>query len=92
MRARPVTPSTALTGGIAEIACENAIEDQLKAPSTADFPDTNSKRISGGAFDVRGIVDSENAFGGTVRNYFGCTVAPAGYDKHRVTVNELTNN
>lgn len=92
VRPRPVAPSTALTAGIAEIACEKAIAQELKAPSTADFPDTNSRSTTGGSFDVRGVVDSENSFGGTVRSYFGCTVAPAGYDQHRVTINELTTS
>ncbi len=78
-----------LNSGIAEVACENAVKDRLKSPSTADFPDNNTRKNADGSFQVRGVVDSDNSFGATTRSYFGCTVIPAGIGQHRVTVDEL---
>ena len=74
----------------AEIFCEDKVREMLKSPSTADFPDTTATREQGGAFDVRGVVDSQNSFGATVRSTFGCTVTPINADQARVTVDELT--
>lgn len=61
------------------------IRDELRAPSTADFPmldgvDARSvpTTLPDGrcAFDVRTYVDAQNAFGGTVRADYLLTVTP----------------
>jgi hypothetical protein len=75
----------------AEIACEDAVRDRLKSPSTADFPDTTARKESG-TFDVRGVVDSQNTFGATVRTVFGCTVTPIDADRYTITVGELAES
>ncbi|WP_275792673.1 DUF2510 domain-containing protein [Prescottella equi] len=87
---KTLSPSrNSLNAGIAEVACEKAIKERLKSPASADFPDNNTRKKADGAFEVRGVVDSENGFGATMRSYFGCTVSPVGTDQHRVVVDEL---
>lgn len=84
-------PPRTFSPAAAEIACEDAVRERLKSPSTADFPDTNYRHEPGGVFDVRGTVDSQNGFGATVRSIFGCTVTPINADQARVTVDELVS-
>lgn len=55
----------------AEIACEQFVSDRLKAPATADYPDTLA--LGGPTnFTVRGVVDAENSFGAMIRSDFTC--------------------
>lgn len=49
--------------------CENAVKDELKAPSTAQF--SNER---GNSFVITGSVDSENGFGAMLRSEFKCTI------------------
>jgi len=51
--------------------CEAAIENRLKAPSTASF---DSSATGSGTWIVSGTVDAENSFGAMVRNAFECSV------------------
>lgn len=53
--------------------CENAVRDQLKAPSTADFS-VSTASLSSNKWIVTGSVDAENSFGATLRKDFQCTV------------------
>lgn len=85
-------PPRTFSPAAAEIACEDAVRERLKSPSTADFPDTNYRQESSGVFDVRGTVDSQNGFGATVRSIFGCTVTPINADRYTITVDELFSN
>lgn len=56
----------------AEVSCQQAVERELKAPSTASF--TRLRMIEAGpdGYLVSGTVDAENSFGGTVRMSWGC--------------------
>lgn len=60
----------------AYIACEDFVEDLLKAPSTADFSGYFGSSVSqtGNRYTVRGTVDAENSFGAAIRSNFTCTV------------------
>lgn len=51
--------------------CEARIEQQLKAPSTAEF---NSSGTGNGTWTVTGTVDAENGFGAKIRSSYQCTV------------------
>ncbi len=74
----------------AELLCEEAVTNQLKSPSTADFPDKHTVMpFQATGHEVRGVVDSQNGFGATVRSYFGCTVVPASVGRYTVEVTEL---
>jgi hypothetical protein len=71
--------------------CENQVKEQLRSPSTADFPammrlvQYNADRS---VATISAHVDAENAFGGTVRTSFTCRVERnASGDGWRVTVN-----
>lgn len=64
----------------AVVACQNAVLDQLKAPSTAEFSsrsETTADRV-GSRWDVAGWVDAQNSFGATVRTVWGCTATYNG--------------
>jgi hypothetical protein len=51
--------------------CEAAIEERLKAPTTAEFKST---AVGSGTWTVTGTVDSENSFGAMVRSSYRCSV------------------
>lgn len=68
---------------LAQIACERAVKEQLKAPSSAKFVNMESQG-AGGSFAVTGQVDAENSFGAMIRTSFSCTVEVQG-ENARVT-------
>lgn len=56
----------------AKDACHGWVEDQLKAPSTADFHDDD---VSGdGPWTITGSVDAENSFGAKIRTSWTCDI------------------
>lgn len=61
----------------ARTQCEDLVEQQLKAPKTADFPWLDGEwkytPVDGG-YKVESYVDAENSFGAQIRSHFGCTV------------------
>lgn len=61
-------------GGDAEDECKTLVEDRLKSPSTAEFGDSASSELgkTGARWEVTGVVDAENSFGGTVRMTYKC--------------------
>ena len=66
-------PTEGATGEVAKTMCEEFVKDRLKAPTTAEFYDaTATKGVSG--WTVDGNVDSENSFGGMVKNRYRCKV------------------
>ncbi len=66
--------------------CEAAVEDRLKAPSTASF---DLAATGSGTWTVTGTVDAENGFGATVRNAVRCTVIVNDDGTLRVRVDQL---
>jgi hypothetical protein len=58
---------------LAERACERYVAAQLKAPSTAEFTDTEATGI-GAQRTVSGSVDAQNGFGAMIRSSFTCDV------------------
>jgi hypothetical protein len=62
---------------LAQIACENAVKNSLKAPSTAKFTGTQAS-ATGSSYRVTGAVDAENSFGAALRNTFECSVTFSG--------------
>lgn len=62
---------------LAYVYCKNFVENELRAPSTADFPTYNDAfvdTIGNGRYDVFAYVDAENGFGALVRTDFSCKV------------------
>lgn len=55
-------------------ACQSAVKDRLKAPSTADFSSVAAE-VKPGLWRVTGDVDAQNSFGAQVRTAYTCTVA-----------------
>lgn len=58
--------------------CRTLVEEQLKAPSTADYPFAGSAQRSGDDWTVSGSVDSQNSFGAKVRSSYTCQLHWAG--------------
>ncbi len=81
------SPSTMHSEAGAWVMCQNFVEQRLRAPSTAKFPwgyrDYVSK-IGAQKYKVDAYVDAENAFGGTIRTEFQCTVSYIGNEKWRL--------
>jgi len=55
--------------------CEDLVQAELKAPSTAKF---DSTATGFGEWTVTGTVDSENSFGAMLRSEYQCTVIIEG--------------
>ena len=71
----------------AYVVCQQFVEDQLRAPSTAEFGGPYSQVTThngGGEYTVRTYVDAENAFGAMIRNDFTCTVQHTSGDSYRL--------
>lgn len=60
------------TEAYAIVKCQEAVKNQLKSPTTADF--TGSSATGDGTWTVTGSVSSQNGFGATVRSSFQCSV------------------
>jgi hypothetical protein len=77
--------------GFAWEACKTAVENELKAPSTADFQSVFGAQFRGAATDtvvVGAYVDSENSFGAMLRADWICsaTFTPGSTDVESATV------
>lgn len=55
---------------LAVATCQGLVEDELKAPATASYPEVPT--LSGDT--ISGSVDSQNSFGANIRSNFHCTV------------------
>jgi hypothetical protein len=61
----------------AEQQCQARVELRLKSPSTADFGASSTRELgsTGARWEVTGVVDAENSFGGTVRLSYKCDMS-----------------
>lgn len=64
-------------GGGAIVACHDRIESRLKSPGTANYSGENLSS-NGNQWTLTGSVDSQNSFGGVVRNDFTCVATGSG--------------
>jgi hypothetical protein len=64
--------------------CQIAVKDLLVSPATAQFSQMSASG-SGGTWTARGVVDSQNQLGATVRSSFECSIV----DGERIKVNYL---
>ena len=64
------------------------VEQQLKAPKSADFPwyDKSYVTASGNKYTVSAYVDAENSFGANVRTYFTVTMTRNGDNWENIKV------
>lgn len=67
----------------AAVVIEKFVKDNLKSPSTADFPSLVGlvKQVDTKTYEVNSYVDSQNSFGAMLRTNFYCKVKYAGNDK-----------
>lgn len=77
------------TAGGAWLICQQFIEDELRAPATAEYPSIDDRYItevsgSDDVFEVNAYVDAENGFGALIRNDFVCRVRYQGDDVWRL--------
>lgn len=66
---------------MAWVMAQSFVEDRLKSPSTAKFPQHSDETVvplGNGQFLVSGYVDAQNSFGATVRSDFTCTLQQNG--------------
>ena len=82
-----MSPSPSAPGkSVAFYMSQQFVKDELKAPSTADFPSYNESFVSdlgGGKFSVSAYVDSQNSFGAKLRNHYTCVLKSEGGDRWR---------
>ncbi|ULJ61041.1 J domain-containing protein [Wielerella bovis] len=62
----------------AQVSCEDAVSNMLKAPTTAKFDNWVRTPNGDGSFMVTGTVDSQNSFGAMLRSQFSCKVRDKG--------------
>ncbi|MGW9597382.1 hypothetical protein ACWHLZ_44780 [Streptomyces chartreusis] len=83
----------------AAVMCEDFVTQRLKSPGTAEFPgvwDADyavTKVLSDTKpwkYEVTGVVDSENSFGGIVRSEYVCTVSTKDDDTWTLDDMQLT--
>lgn len=56
-------------------ACQLQVRNNLKAPSTARYPDDDTAtNIGGNVWTVTGHVDAGNSYGAKIRSRYTCTV------------------
>lgn len=72
----------------ARVACEEGVKDRLVSPASADFSGV-TVTASGAAWTVTGAVDSDNAFGASIRNTFTCRATLDG-DTWELRITGLT--
>lgn len=63
------------------IICQLHVEDNLKSPSTADFPAsslTDIRDLGNNIFETRSYVDAQNEFGAMIRTDFFCKIQYIG--------------
>jgi hypothetical protein len=56
----------------AETVCRQFVEDDLKAPASAEWGSTSASQLTGTSWEVLGEVDAQNSFGAQVRTRFTC--------------------
>lgn len=62
-------------------SCTRMVREQLRSPSTADFPLLDYEvrgPASDGSYWIRSHVDAQNAFGAEIRNDWICTITGSG--------------
>lgn len=69
------TPSNSDNQVLAKSACEGAVEQNLKSPTSASYQST---AVGSGPWTVTGTVNAENSFGAMVRSSYRCSVALDG--------------
>lgn len=73
------------TAGDAAFNCQELVKRQLKAPSTAEFPNAfsdeghkDARKRDDGSWYVVSYVDAENTFGAKLRTLWACTITRDG--------------
>jgi hypothetical protein len=68
-------------GDCACIVSHEVVRNQLRSPSTADFPSciyADKRKMSDGSFVVSSYVDSQNGFGAMLRTRYTIRLLPTG--------------
>lgn len=65
---------------MADIRCKDHVKDQLKAPSTAEFPvfPDRATKVSEKRYIIESHVDAQNSFGAKVRSGYRCEIELLG--------------
>ena len=72
---------------LAESHCEDFVKEHIQTPSTAKFPEENTrirffdnKSYDNKSLEVSGEFDAQNGFGAMIRSHYDCTVHKPGLD------------
>jgi len=72
---------------LAESHCEDFVKEHIQTPSTAKFPEENTrirffdnKSYDNKSLEVSGEFDAQNGFGAMIRSHYDCTVHKTGLD------------
>jgi hypothetical protein len=71
----------------AYVVCQQFVEEELRAPATAEFGGPYSEvteDLGSGRYRVTTYVDAENAFGAMIRTDFECVVSHVSGDQYRL--------
>ena len=82
-----------LATGIVTTVCERAVEQRLRAPSTAVFPPSHLSSVetlAPGRYRLASYVDAESAVGGTVRTTFVCIAEQSGLEGSGLDIEDYT--
>lgn len=77
--------------GYVKVACRDWVKEQLRSPGSAEFSGEDVSDDGNGQYTVYGAVDSQNAFGGMVRNTYTCVAVHTGESTRLVSLTGLTN-
>jgi hypothetical protein len=71
----------------AYVACQQQLEQQMKAPSTADWPALSDVQVThvSETFTMAGYVDAENSFGAKIRATWTCKATHETGDQYVVS-------
>lgn len=92
----PRSPSSGGQELTAFVMCQAPVQSQLKAPSTAIFPNfsaqgVSSRHVGNGKYTVIGFVDAQNGFGAQIRATWICEIKENS-DKTWSTLNVKIRN
>lgn len=86
----PTTPKEPHDTAGAFSVCKQFVTQRLRAPATAQFPNTFSPDVQSdggtpaGAYTITSYVDSQNGFGALLRTPFVCKVAWVSGERYRL--------
>ncbi len=74
---------------MAQVVCEKAVKQRLKAPATAQFESPERTLLGNERFSITGTVDAQNGFGALLRMNYSCAVQFTGSETYRIEMLDI---